>query len=130
MRSENTISSLPSVVGEAGCPCVRASMEIFFHRRASWCKCFCTLSNAGRYSCSIQFFHASGKAVLLMSCEVSAKCIHSFASFAPNFSSWAFKKIFHRFHIMVGGSFYMFYLLRIIKVKRRRQLFKLLFCFG
>ena len=91
-RSTKTIISFPSFVGVAGWPCVCANMGISFHCSANDCNLFWRLVTAGKYSCSIQSFQLKGIAVLLMSCDVKPKCIHSFSLAAFILSNSCFKK--------------------------------------
>ena len=59
-----------SLTGDAGWPCVLASIEMSAHCFASWCNECCRLMTEGRYSCSTKFFQLSGIEVLLISCDV------------------------------------------------------------
>ena len=52
IRSTKTISSFPNLVGLAGCPCVRASIETSFHSSASTFSSLFRLSRQGKYSTS------------------------------------------------------------------------------
>ncbi len=72
-RSTNTCISLPSRVGEAGCPCVRASMGIPSHWVASSPSRRTVCSSTGRIWVCMHSFSNSGMAVLLTSCEVRPK---------------------------------------------------------
>ena len=92
MRTQKTRISLPSRVGDAGCPCVRASIGTASHSTALAFSFSRTMLNAGRSTEKCASLSSRGVAVLLMSCEVSPKCTNSLTSDRPNWSSFSFMK--------------------------------------
>ena len=84
-RAETTASSLPTVVGEAGCPCVCASIGTFAHAFAISAT-FAVASSIAARSTFLPSRSISACDMLLMSSLVQAKWTNSsvFAPFAPN----------------------------------------------
>ena len=91
-RSTYTRISLPKRVGDAGWPCVCASIEMFFHSSALDFRFSIRSFRAGKYVFSIASLNECGIEVLLMSWDVRPKCINSLWSARPNLSNSSLMK--------------------------------------